>query len=257
MQDTYGDGWNGAILKVFVNGALKGEFYGRGFGSSETFEVCPNDVIRLTYSSGDYEEENIYKIYDAGWNIFFQDGPNPKVGNVTSLTATCGAVAIPGKHPCVALPTEKNIEIEGTNQDFIGSGLQASNCPNFEGGDMWYTTQQISSGNMEVSISQLGDVVAGYAVWQGEDCTNLKMVQCSNTDNEERKATIKIYDIPKGQTVFVQVWGSNNQTAQFTLSWKDLGRIILDGSDLPVVSVNTLGQNIPYGDKSRKIILFQ
>lgn len=249
MQDSYGDGWNGGKLKVFVNNTLQGEFYAINFGSSVSFEVCDHDTIRLTYAAGEYEEENSYQIYNSGWNVVFKDGPNPKVGHVISLTGDCSDVALAGKHPCVALPSEVNIEIKGNNQDFEGSGVIPPNCPNFVQGDVWYATEFLRSGNMEVSVHQLNDVTVHYAIWQGEECSNLRMVLCGSTDPNEKLSTVKVYDIPKGQKVYLQLWGKEEEKIQFGLLWKDLGRIILDGSELPVISINTLDQNIPYGDK--------
>lgn len=249
MQDSYGDSWNGGFLEVYINDTLEGKFYGQGFGSSESFEVCENDVIRLNYTPGEYENENTYQIYDAGWNIFFQDGPNPIVGDVISMSGNCNDVAIPGKHPCVALPLVLNDDKEGNNLDFSGSGIRPANCPDFFGGDLWYVTEIPRSGNMEIDIYQLNDIVAGYAVWQGNSCTGIQMMACGNTDNGEKKSSLKIYDIPAGQMVYVQIWGRNEGKTQFNVQWKDLGRVILDGSELPVISINTLGQNIPYDGK--------
>lgn len=249
MQDGYGDGWNGGRLKVYINDTLQGEFFATNFGSSASFEVCNMDVIRLSYASGDYEEENFYQIYNSGWNIIFKDGPNPTVGNVVTLKGDCFDVAKPGKHPCVPLPSQASVEILGSNQEFEGSGILPQNCSDFDGGDVWYATELINSGNMEVSVRHLNDDVVGYAVWQGQECSNLSLVQCGNTDTNEKKSSVKIYDIPKGYKVYVQMWGQEDKKVEYGLLWKDLGRIILDGSDLPIVTINTLDQSIPYGDK--------
>lgn len=63
MQDSYGDGWNDGYLEVFVNDTLIGKYAAGGWGSKETFEVCDNDMLRLQYTPGMYEEEYTYRIY--------------------------------------------------------------------------------------------------------------------------------------------------------------------------------------------------
>lgn len=43
MHDSYGDGWNGGSLEVYINNVSIGEFKAENFVSSDTFTVC-NDA---------------------------------------------------------------------------------------------------------------------------------------------------------------------------------------------------------------------
>ena len=66
--DSYGDGWNGAIMNVFVNGELVLEY---GFDSGhdgpvEQISVTNGDIITLEYAHyGDYPGELSYKLRDS------------------------------------------------------------------------------------------------------------------------------------------------------------------------------------------------
>ena len=45
MQDSYGDGWNGAYLEVFINDALVGTYAAIDEGSTEQFEAEEGDWL--------------------------------------------------------------------------------------------------------------------------------------------------------------------------------------------------------------------
>jgi hypothetical protein len=89
MQDSYGDGWNGATLEVFVNGISVGAYSAINSGNTVVISVCNDDVLSLNYTSGNYENENSYSLQNPSWSILFQDGPNPATGNVYSEVVTC------------------------------------------------------------------------------------------------------------------------------------------------------------------------
>ncbi|MBK9982164.1 MAG: hypothetical protein IPP15_07015 [Saprospiraceae bacterium] len=46
------------------------------------------------------------------------------------------------------------------------------------------------------------------------------------------------------QDLYMQVWGYGGARGSFRLCVKDLGVVTLDSSELPIVSINSLGQNI-------------
>ncbi len=91
MQDTYGDGWNGGHLDVFVGGAQIGEFAGQGSSSSDTFCFQGGNDLELFYTAGNWEEENTYTLMDESGNILFSDGPNPTPGSVFSVSVAAEA----------------------------------------------------------------------------------------------------------------------------------------------------------------------
>ena len=67
MLDSWGDGWNGASLDLFINGVLVIDNATVVTGYEETvyFEVEEGDVIDTYWTSGSYDSECSFGIYDA------------------------------------------------------------------------------------------------------------------------------------------------------------------------------------------------
>jgi hypothetical protein len=94
FSDSYGDGWNGASISVYVNGYFSNS-YTLADGSSGTANlmVCPNDSISLIFNSGYYDEECGFEFYDPFNNLIYSftagNSPTPNtpffqfVGNCT------------------------------------------------------------------------------------------------------------------------------------------------------------------------------
>ena len=106
MHDSYGDGWNGGYLEVFINNTSIGTYSGLNYASTATFQVCDGDSLKLIYTAGAYENENTYQLFDAAWNNIFVNGPNPTVGVALATTGNCSSLSNPGNHPCTAIPID-------------------------------------------------------------------------------------------------------------------------------------------------------
>ena len=106
MQDSYGDGWNGATLQVLINNLSVGTYSASNYGNMASFSVCNGDSLDLIYTAGMYENENTYQLQDSSWNIVFQDGPNPAAGGVFSSIGDCNTPLLQGSHPCTAIPID-------------------------------------------------------------------------------------------------------------------------------------------------------
>lgn len=68
LYDSYGDGWNGGVLDVYVNGQLHtGGLTISGGGGPEVYdiEVSKGDCIFVDYVAGSWSSENSYYVYDA------------------------------------------------------------------------------------------------------------------------------------------------------------------------------------------------
>ena len=140
MQDTYGDGWNGGYLAVTINDVFITNASASGWGSSQSFTICQDDSLQLHYTPLDYENENIYQVYDESWNLVFADGPNPQTGFVFGTKGNCNSEAIEGSHPCLAFPVDTVQCVTADNTQMPGSGLNPY-CADFKGSDVWFVMQ--------------------------------------------------------------------------------------------------------------------
>lgn len=243
MHDTYGDGWNGATLKVYINNALIGNISASGFGSVDTFTVCTGDSLRLFYTAGMYENENSYQLYDPSWNLIKADGPTPAIGNVYAATASCFSIANPGNHACNAIPIDTAQCIFVDNSNYGSSGIKPD-CAIFQGGDIWFSITVPPSGNLsfETDSGNINDT--GIAAWTDNTCTNLRYLGCDDDSGNGYYSFLTVTDQIPGQTVYVQVYGYNGATGSFNFCANDMGSVKLDSSEIPIVMINTLGQTI-------------
>ncbi|MEO8088478.1 MAG: CotH kinase family protein [Bacteroidota bacterium] len=248
MHDSYGDGWNGGYLEVYINSNLAGTFSATGFASEDTFTVCNGDTLLLNYTSGSYETENSYQLYDAAWNTLFADGPNPITGNVFTATGDCNAVIIPGSNPCTAIPIDTGQCIVADNSGVNSSGLNPI-CANYQGTDVWFSMIVPPSGNISVETDSGGLGDTGLAIWTDSLCTNLHLLGCDDDGGAGYFSYIDIYDLTPGQPLYIQVFGYGGGTGTFQVCAHALEKIRLDSSELPIVIINTLNQTIIEGNK--------
>lgn len=244
MHDSYGDGWNGGNIEVYVNSNSIGVFSAQLTGSSATFQACTNDIIELVYTPGDYENENSYEVLNQNWNLLFNDGPDPLVGQVFDTIANCNAVFFPGNHPCTALPLDTISCIWVDNTSMPGSGINAG-CANYNGSDVWFSMPVPPSGNISLQTDSGNINDTGIAAWISDSsCINLQYLTCDDDAGNGYYSLLSLYDLTPGQTLFVQVFGYGGATGTFNLCATDLGVISLDSTELPLVMINTLGQQI-------------
>ncbi|MCB9360795.1 MAG: choice-of-anchor L domain-containing protein [Flavobacteriales bacterium] len=93
MQDSFGDGWDGASLTVAINGITFGNFtIAAGNTAVESIPVCDGDLVSLTYNSGNYENEHSYTLTDGSGTVVFSATAPPTTGLVYSSPANCAPV---------------------------------------------------------------------------------------------------------------------------------------------------------------------
>ena len=249
MHDSYGDGWNGGSLQVSINGTVIGSWYAWGAGSTVTFTVCDGDSLELFYTPLDWENENTYTLFDQWGNVLFSDGPSPDTGLVYTSIGDCGVMPDPGTVPCTALPIDTLACVTVDNSDIIGTGI-APGCAEYAGGDLWFSMPMPASGNVNVSTGNTGGLNdTGIALWTGAGCFDLTNQGCDDDSGPDYFSSISGFELPQDQTLYIQVFGYGGGTGEFDLCVTDLGTIRLDSSDLPIVSLFTQGQEIPYDGK--------
>ena len=243
MHDSYGDGWNGGYLAVFINSVFQSNHSALNHGSTDSIQVNSGDILQLIYTAGAYENENTYQLYDHSWNLLFDDGPNPQTGSVFSTTADCSTPVIPGGNPCTAIHIDTGQCILYSNSTAAGTGMNAG-CANYTGGDVWFEMLVPPSGNIRF-VTDSGSINdTGLAIWGDSICNNLHAIACDDDGGPGYFSQILMNDLIPGQKIFIQVWGYNGAAGSFRLCAYDMGTIILDSTELPVVMINTLGQTI-------------
>ncbi len=97
LEDTYGDGWNGGLLDVYVNGILLYDDLTIVSGSGPECYAIPvnsGDVISTDYTPGSYSYENEYYINDSyGTTVAYEGSTGSTPGDILGLTAECPCCA--------------------------------------------------------------------------------------------------------------------------------------------------------------------
>ncbi|MBN2668222.1 MAG: T9SS type A sorting domain-containing protein [Bacteroidales bacterium] len=99
MFDSYGDGWNGGNIDMYVNGTNIGPYSASGYSTSATFPVSSGNSLRLDYNSGSYETENSFIFRDGRNVILHFEVPSPNTGTLYNTTAASGGCAFDASNP--------------------------------------------------------------------------------------------------------------------------------------------------------------
>lgn len=77
MNDTYGDGWNGASLSVSsASGYTYGTFTCTEGSTAQTFDVCPSELL-ITWNTGSYDQECAFILYNNSGDTLLNIANNP------------------------------------------------------------------------------------------------------------------------------------------------------------------------------------
>lgn len=81
MQDSFGDGWNGATLDVTIDGETTSfDVPDPGFSNTETFEItADNQTLSIIYRAGAFDSENTFQVTNPDANEIINAGPSPPV----------------------------------------------------------------------------------------------------------------------------------------------------------------------------------
>ena len=83
LQDSYGDGWNGASLSVNIDGTETHYTLDDGSSTSHTVNVPEGtNTLVFMFNSGAWDSEVTYQIYTPSENLGISAGPSPIVGEI-------------------------------------------------------------------------------------------------------------------------------------------------------------------------------
>ena len=84
FADSFGDGWDGALINVEIDGVGTDYTLEGGSSGSSTFTVPEGtSTLVVSYVPGNFEEEHSYEILDPFDQTAASDGPEPKVGPIS------------------------------------------------------------------------------------------------------------------------------------------------------------------------------
>ena len=131
MEDTYGDGWNGASVDLLVNGTIiLDDATITGSVGSIYFDVNDADVIETVWTSGSYDSECFYGIYDHTGRLVAEAGTdiNPELELYHLVTFP---VSVFFSEYAEGTSSNKYLEIyNGTGADIDLSAYSLSSCSN-------------------------------------------------------------------------------------------------------------------------------
>ncbi|MFD2566324.1 hypothetical protein [Pseudotenacibaculum haliotis] len=85
MQDSYGDGWNGASITVTIDGVATDYTVSAAQGSAAQHVInvpSGTDQLDFAFNSGSWDSEITYQITSPNNIVIINDGPNPTIGTV-------------------------------------------------------------------------------------------------------------------------------------------------------------------------------
>ena len=157
MDDSFGDGWNGAKLNFIQNGVLAGEAtLGSGSNATATISVCTGIPVSYSWQSGSYDSECSYVIYDGGGAEVYNSatsGVNHS-GTIADACPTCqtpaGLTATTVSSNSITISWTGNAAVSQYLVSFNGGAYVAPNNG---------TTSHIES-NLNASTSYTFNVIA-------------------------------------------------------------------------------------------------
>jgi hypothetical protein len=88
MQDSYGDGWNGASVDVSVNGTVVANWgLATGSAGSDSVSTINGDLLDFSYNPGSWDAEVTFQITDPAGAVLGSYGPNPTTGSFLTSTS--------------------------------------------------------------------------------------------------------------------------------------------------------------------------
>ncbi len=93
MNDSYGDGWDGAFITVYINGVYSADYSAAGSGSIATVALPTGSTISFSYTAASYENEHSYNIVLSGANVY-STGSNPPTGIIYTYSC-CASTSAP------------------------------------------------------------------------------------------------------------------------------------------------------------------
>ncbi|MEJ6754756.1 MAG: hypothetical protein QNK57_06230, partial [Flavobacteriales bacterium] len=199
MQDSYGDGWNGASIDVSVNGASIASWTCIGSGSLDSLETLSGDVVEFSFTSGSWDSEITFDITDPSGTTIFANGPAPTAG--VFLTNTSNSTCVPATVN-VTFQVDMGLvtagfttpEVNGTWNSWCGNCNPMTDA---DGDGVWEATIPLLTGAYEYKFS-----ADAWTIQEMNDPT----ASCTNGDPVYTNRVLNVGT--SDMTISTVCWGS-------------------------------------------------
>jgi hypothetical protein len=208
LYDTYGDGWNGGVVDVYVNGIMVLDDITLASGSGPanfTFDAALGDAIQITYVAGSWGYENYYDVSD-GTGALLADDWYPDSQGVWNGSGNCSG----GGVSC-----DYNVPYSGNNSITASSGFICDHAG-------WGTDYSSSANGLTV----INPVSAG----------NMVVLSFTHFDTESGYDYVRVYD--GSGTGGTQLWSGSgtalpmdifSTTGPLTIQFTSDGSVVRQG----------------------------
>ena len=160
MQDSFGDGWNGASVDVNVNGIQATSFgFTNGNNSTDSLFTLNGDIVEFNFTSGNWDTEITFQVYDPSGVQILDIGPfaNNDGNDGFLLTDTSNSNCLPQNVNVTFRVDMNNSTVPFTTPEINGDwNNYCGNCDVLsdpDGDNIWETTLTLLSGSYEYYFS--------------------------------------------------------------------------------------------------------
>jgi hypothetical protein len=182
MNDSFGDGWNGAALTLIGNNGTNYGPYTVTTGSNATETIClPDDCYTIEVSAGSWPTEISWNITEGGSIIASGGAPALLTGNFSTGSANCAPPCpVPPNNFCNNAPLlDLNIN---NNQTYSGTGCGSS--PSLGTVQDVWVAFEVPCGGMDITIDFCGSTPVHNNSYINifNDCSLSSFIQANNWD---------------------------------------------------------------------------
>lgn len=153
MQDSFGDGWNGASVEVDINGVYTTDFtFTNGNNSSDSILTISGDIVEFNFVSGNWDSEITFQVYDPSGLQILDEGPftNNQGNDAFLITDTSSSICFPQIVNVTFQVDMNNVTTPFTSPEINGSwNAFCGNCDALsdpDGDNVWEKTIPLYTG---------------------------------------------------------------------------------------------------------------
>lgn len=259
LEDSYGDGWNGNSVDVFVNGVLiyNDITLASGYGPECTnITVTTNDDIDVTYNAtGTFTSENDFYLYGVTGNL---EASGDDLSDILNETANCNIPVPPingvcsGMEPiCSDSPISFTATEGGAEAEVVEPGNDYD-CLSTSPNPTWFYLEIATGGSMDIDMAAYEDI--DFALWgpyanlttAQAACGSLPVpIDCSYDPSETEQANSTAI---AGEVYILLVTNYADVSQQITLNSAVSNTAVTDCAILPITLITFDAKQIQKGN---------